>query len=174
MSTAVTLTPGPRRTDAISLLCADHARLASLFEIFETLKDNLVKKGHLVRLICTEVGLHSRVEEEVFYPAASAAIGDPTILHEDADMHSFGKQLTRELAAMPADHPQFDTRVTMLGKYLRHHCEMEQREIFSKVMKARIDLKDLGARILRRKDELIREGERDFVRLTGCTVGVEA
>ena len=174
MITAVTPTPSRRRTDAISLLCADHARLASLFETFETVKDNVLRKGHLARLICMEVGLHSSVEEKVFYPAASVAIGDPLILDEDADMHAFGKQLTRELARMPADDPHFDTRVTMLGKYLRHHGEREQREIFSKVMKAGIDLKELGARILQHKGELIRGREREVARLTGYALGLKA
>lgn len=163
MITAPLTVAGPR-TDAISLLCADHARLAGLFETFETLKGNIAKKGRLAKLICREVTLHSLVEEQVFYPAASAAIGDPSILDADADMHAFGKQLTREIEEMPADHPQFDTRVTMLGKYLRHHGDMEQREIFSKVMKAGIDLKDLGLRILRRKNELSGQDAKSLAR----------
>ena len=161
MTTALPTVPVPR-TDAISLLCADHARLAGLFESFESLQGNIAGKARLAKQICMEVTLHSLVEEQVFYPAASAAIGDPLILGEDADMHAFGNQLTRELEQMPADHPQFDTRVRMLGKYLRHHGEMEQREIFSKVMKAGIDLKGLGLRILRRKNELLgREASSD-------------
>ncbi len=174
MITPTPLTRAAPRTDAISLLCADHARLAGLFATFETLKGNLSKKGFLAKLICMEVKLHSRIEEEIFYPAASAAIGDTAILDEDADTHAFGMQLTREIDRMPADHPQFDTLVTMLGKYLRHHGDMEQREIFSKVMKAGIDLKDLGARILRRKDELIGERERLLARQIQYGLGMKA
>ena len=174
MITAVTPTSAARRTDAISLLCADHARLAGLFETFETLTGNVTKKAYLAKLICMEIKLHSQVEEEVFYPAASAAIGDPSILDEDADMHSFGKQLTRELDRMPPDDPQFDTRMRMLGKYLRHHSEIEQREIFSKVMKAGIDLKELGLRILRRKDELIGDHERALALQIQYGLGMKA
>jgi Hemerythrin HHE cation binding domain len=163
------------RMDAISLLCYDHARLAGLFETFDRMSGASKKtKSYLVKLICLEVRLHSLVEEQIFYPAAFAAIGDRLVLDEEQDVHAFAKHLTRELDNMTPDDPDFDAKVALLGKYLRHHGERERHEIFPKVMQAGVDLKALGSRIRFQSEELVGPRERDLAREIMLNLGLNA
>ncbi|MDP3384693.1 MAG: hemerythrin domain-containing protein, partial [Phenylobacterium sp.] len=55
------------RIDAIKLLKDDHREVEDLFEQFEkaTAKD---RKAKIVQKICTELTVHSLIEEEIFYP----------------------------------------------------------------------------------------------------------
>ena len=47
----------------------------------------------------------------------------------------------------------------MLGEYVKHHVKEEQSEMFKKVRATDIDLKELGARLKARKEELMAEAE---------------
>jgi len=60
-----------RNPDAIALLKADHRRVEELFEKFEKAKDGRRKRA-LAEEICTELAVHTTIEEEIFYPAARA------------------------------------------------------------------------------------------------------
>ena len=53
------------------------------------------------------------------------------------------------------DH--YDAKVTVLGEYVRHHIKEEQKQMFPKARKAKMDLKALGAQIAARKAELVGE-----------------
>ena len=54
--------------DAIALLKADHRKVEGLFEDFEKATAS-AKKAALVRQICTELTVHTKIEEDIFYPA---------------------------------------------------------------------------------------------------------
>ena len=55
-------------TDAIALLKADHRKVEELFEKFEKAKNDDQKRT-LAEQICTELKIHTLLEEEIFYPA---------------------------------------------------------------------------------------------------------
>jgi hemerythrin superfamily protein len=59
--------------DAIEMLVADHKEVQKLFKKFEKAKGDGEKK-ELVTAACTELTVHSQIEEEIFYPAAREAI----------------------------------------------------------------------------------------------------
>ena len=64
-----------QQLDAIALLKADHKKVDGLFEKFEAAK-SADKKAQLAREICTELTVHTMIEEEIFYPACRGKIGD--------------------------------------------------------------------------------------------------
>ncbi len=68
----------PDNVDAIVLLKADHRKVEELFEKFEKAKDSKVKTA-LVHEICTELSVHTMIEEEIFYPACTGKIEDDTV-----------------------------------------------------------------------------------------------
>jgi hemerythrin superfamily protein len=53
--------------DAIALLKADHRKVEDLFAKFEGAKK--AEKQRLAKRICTELTVHTTIEEQIFYPA---------------------------------------------------------------------------------------------------------
>lgn len=142
--------------DAISLLTEDHKKVKKMFKDFETLmksEDKEEEKGDLVETICKELTVHMQIEEEIFYPAARAAIDDD--LMDEADVeHAGAKDLIAQLQEMDPGDDHYDAKVTVLGENIDHHVKEEEEEMFPKAKKAKLDLADLGAQMLQRKQEL--------------------
>src|SRR6202048_1594250 len=61
--------------DAIALLKADHRKVEDLFSKFEAAGE-ADKKKCLASQICTELTVHTILEEEIFYPACKGKMED--------------------------------------------------------------------------------------------------
>jgi len=151
----------PMDTDVIDLLSEDHRKVEELFEDYESSKDEAEDdaKAELVATICLELTIHSTVEEEIFYPAARAALDD-----EDSDMldeaeveHMSVKVLIADLADMQPSDALYDAKVKVLSEYVKHHVQEEEGEIFPSVRESEMDLAALGEEVATRKQELIDE-----------------
>ncbi|MGZ5817973.1 MAG: hemerythrin domain-containing protein [Burkholderiaceae bacterium] len=145
--------------DAISVLSEDHKHVQALFKQFEKLcgqktGDNNDKKKELVQQICVELTIHAKAEEELFYPAARAAISDKEILEEAYVEHASAKELIQQLQSMHPGEDLYDAKVIVLGEYINHHIKEEEGQIFPAAKKAKMDLETLGENISQRKQEL--------------------
>ncbi|MBA3695788.1 MAG: hemerythrin domain-containing protein [Methylotenera sp.] len=142
--------------DAISLLKEDHAKVKKLFKEFEKLseKDD-DSKVEIANQICMELIVHAMVEEEIFYPAARMAIDDDDLLNEAEVEHDTAKDLIAQIQTMSPDDEMYDAKVTVLGEYIDHHVEEEEKEMFPKVRKAKVDLNELGLQLKMKKEELM-------------------
>lgn len=144
--------------DVLHLLSEDHKKVIDMFDEFEEMK----KKGDtddeakqiLVESACTELTIHAQVEEEIFYPAARDAIDDMDLLDEAEVEHASARQLMTELAAMQPDDDLYDAKFTVLGEYVKHHIQEEEKQLFPKVKKSGMDLDELAEEIRQRKMEL--------------------
>lgn len=146
--------------DAIELLTRDHDRVIQLFAAFSRMdeeEDEHVNKAALVKLTCSEIAIHSRIEEELFYPAMREWLDTQELLDEAQVEHDQAKQLIAELEVMNPDDDLYDAKFAVLGEYIRHHIEEEQSKIFPKARKATIDLENLAIEIMHRKEELQEE-----------------
>jgi hemerythrin superfamily protein len=141
-------------TDAIAILTDDHKRVKKLFKDFEKLKENgdAADKEALVEEICAELTVHAEIEEEVFYPAAREAIEDDDMMNEAEVEHASAKDLVEQLMAMDSGDEMYDAKVTVLGEYVDHHVEEEEKEMFPKVKKAKLDLEAIGEELLSLKE----------------------
>ena len=85
--------------DAITLLKEDHAKVSKMFEQYDKLGDKAqAKKLELCRKICTELKIHTQIEEEIFYPATRAALPKEDDLLDEAQVeHDGAKKLIAEL-----------------------------------------------------------------------------
>jgi hemerythrin superfamily protein len=143
--------------DAIALLRADHQLVQELFDKFEKTRAE-DRKAALAEQICQELTVHAQIEEEIFYPAAREAIRDEDLIHEATVEHQSAKDLIAQIEASDPSDELFDAKVKVLGEYVKHHVKEEQNELFPQVRKTKLDLKELGERLMARKQELMAAG----------------
>lgn len=144
--------------DAIQLLTADHKEVKKLFKAYEKLVKSEAdgsEKQALAEQICTMLTAHATIEEEIFYPAARAALEEQDLLDEAEVEHASAKELIAQIQSMSPDEDLYDAKVTVLGEYIDHHVQEEEGEMFPKVKKAKLDLDGLGDELAARKEELL-------------------
>jgi hemerythrin superfamily protein len=144
----------PEGADAIALLEADHREVEQLFERFEAAAGDADKRN-LAVAICVALKVHARLEEELFYPAAYAVVGDKTLLDEAQVEHASAKDLIAQIEAGAPGEAFYDARVKVLAEYIAHHVAEEENEIFPQCRKRKLDLAALGAVMALRKQELM-------------------
>jgi hypothetical protein len=143
--------------DAIALLKADHRKVEDLFESYEKSKSSSVK-ARLAQQICMELTIHATIEEEIFYPAVKGHVEDD-MLDEAYVEHDGAKMMIGEILAGTPDHDFYDAKVKVLSEEIKHHVkEEEQRDgIFAQAKKAGVDMTELGAQLVARKAELMKQ-----------------
>jgi hypothetical protein len=148
-------TASRKTPNAINLLMEDHANVRKMFKQFEKQHEKMedAEKAELVQKICMELTLHAQVEEEIFYPAAREAIEEQDLLDEAEVEHASAKELIAQLQSMQPGDELYDAKVTVLGEYVDHHVKEEEKEMFPKVRKARMDLEYLAEQIQERKQQ---------------------
>ena len=147
-----------RRTpDATALLRADHQAVQKLFDQFEKTRSE-ERKGAIAQQICQELTVHAQIEEEIFYPAAREALREQDLLDEATVEHASAKDLIAQIEGASPSDELFEAKVTVLGEYIKHHVKEEQNELFPKIRKTKLDLKELGERMQARKMELMEAG----------------
>ena len=144
--------------DAIAMLREDHKHVSAMFAQYQKMMDKgtAAAKQALAGKICGELKIHTTLEEEIFYPAARAALGKKgaDLLDEATVEHASAKSLIAQVeSASPADE-LFDAKMAVLGEYVKHHVKEEQEQMFPKCRKAPIDLRSLGAQMSARKKQL--------------------
>jgi len=143
-----------KQPEAIALLRADHKHVAALFAEYEA-TGSKAKKKKLVAEICTELSVHSQVEEEIFYPAVQKALKDHELVPEAIVEQSTMKDLIAQVEGKEPDGEMFDAKITVLAEYVKHHVKEEQNEMFPKAKAASLDMMALGAQMAARKAELL-------------------
>jgi len=150
--------PAPRRTDAISLLKADHDEVSEMFEQFEGTsrkQPDTRQKAALAQKICEALTIHAQIEEEIFYPACQEMVDDAEDLLAEAKVeHQSLKELIAKIENAQPGTEDFDAEVTVLGEYVKHHVKEEQTQLFPKVRKSEMDLEAVGEQLEARKQEL--------------------
>lgn len=149
--------------DAVALLKADHRKVEDLFEKFEKAREESRKLG-LVREICTELMVHSQIEEEIFYPACKGKIEDQDLLDESYVEHDGAKVLIAELQQGAPSDEFYDAKVKVLSELIKHHVKEEERRsegLFAEARQAGVDVEALGERMATRKEELLKEFQDD-------------
>jgi hemerythrin superfamily protein len=142
--------------DAIALLKADHRKVEALFAQFESAKGGQKKQG-IAKQVCSELTVHSIIEEEIFYPACKGKI-EEGLLNEGYVEHDGAKVLIAEIEAGTPGAEFYDSKVKVLSEQIEHHVHEEERRsdgIFSQARAAGIDMDALGVQMVARKQELM-------------------
>lgn len=149
-----TAMPALKTPEATALLRADHKEVDALFEQYESAR-SATKKKALVAQICTALTVHAQIEEEIFYPAVKAALKDTELVPEATVEHATLKDLIAQIEDAEPDGEIYDAKVKVLSEYVKHHVKEEQNEMFPKAKASKLDLKQLGAQMFQRKEELL-------------------
>ena len=148
------------RKDAVEILKDDHRYVKGLFDAFArqcACDASESEKSAKADAICLALSIHAQVEEEIFYPAVRAALGDSGMLDYADVEHSSAKDLISRLSAMRPSAPNYDARVAVLGQTVDHHVKGEEDVMFAAVRRSRIDLIALGDLLEARKTRLLVE-----------------
>ncbi len=147
----------PSKTqDAIALLRADHKLVSALFAEYDKTRSNSKKKT-LVSQICTELSVHTQVEEEIFYPAVKQALKDKEMIPEGLVEHATLKELISQVEGIEPNGEMFDAKIKVLSEYVKHHVKEEHNEMFPQAKATKLDMIELGGRIAARKKTLLME-----------------
>lgn len=145
--------------DAVELLTKQHREVEDLFEQFEKAGDNAKdKKKQLAEQICNALTMHTMIEEEIFYPATRAAGGEEEETEDMVDEaiveHASAKDLIAQIREMSPEDDLYDAKVKVLSEMIDHHVEEEEKEMFPKTRKLKLDMGILGQEMKARQEEI--------------------
>jgi len=154
MNKSTSVKHSPKSPEATALLRADHKLVSELFDEYEKSRSTS-KKQQLVAKICTELTVHTQIEEEIFYPAVQMAVKDKALIPEATVEHATLKNLIAQVEGVEPDGEMFDAKIKVLSEYVKHHVKEEHNEMFPKAKASNLDMAELGAKMAKRKAELL-------------------
>jgi hypothetical protein len=137
------------------MLRSDHRKVEELFSSFDK-ASSPQEKARLTEQICTELMIHTLLEEELFYPACKGHM-EERLLAEAQVEHDGAKTLIIELQSGSPDDPYYDAKVKVLSEDIKHHVAEEEKPssgIFAKAKQANVTTADLAKQVRDRKREL--------------------
>jgi len=142
--------------NAFTLLKNDHEKVAGILDKLEGTTERALKtREELFTQLKSELDLHTKIEETIFYPVLEKAEESRDITLEAFEEHRIVKQLLAELEASAKDDEVWTAKFTVLKENIEHHVEEEEGEMFKKARKVlseeEIDI--LGARMEKAKGE---------------------
>jgi hemerythrin-like domain-containing protein len=159
---------GKTQQDAIALLTSDHETVRDLLaQMDDTTSRAAKKRVELMTKIAREVRIHSRIEEEIFYPAykdAAKTQEDRKLFFEAQEEHGIVDLVLPALEEADPASDEFAAKAKVLKDLIEHHADEEEDEMFPRAKKllGKDRLTELGEELRMRKEELQTEmgGER--------------
>ena len=138
--------------DAIELLTSDHNEVRGLFDQFKQAKeaDDMDRMRQLQKEIFSELETHTRIEEDVFYPAVRELEDEDLTetVAEGIQEHHVVKVLMREIEDVSGEET-FASKMTVLIENVEHHADEEESEMFPDLREKMGEprLQELGAEL---------------------------
>jgi len=147
--------------DAVSLLEADHKKVKKLLsELAETTERATKTRRELLEEIALELKTHTRLEEQIFYPAFKEAVAkkeDQKLYFEAMEEHHVVDLVLPELQNTDVTTEEFAAKAKVLKELVEHHIEEEEGQMFPKARKAigETILAQLAEEMLQLKTEML-------------------
>jgi hemerythrin-like domain-containing protein len=139
--------------NAIELLKADHERVKSILsQLSESTERGVKKRTDLLNKLEMEITIHTKLEEEILYPAFKEAGGkEQDIMYYEAkeEHRTVDSLVLPDLKETDPSTPEFAGRVKVVKELLEHHIEEEESEMFPQANKllGKAKLEELGAQM---------------------------
>jgi len=136
--------------NAIDLLKADHQTVKTILAQLSESTDKAIKKRtDLLDKLEMEISIHTKLEEEILYPAFKAAgTKEQDVLYFEAkeEHRTVDSLVLPDLKQTDPGTPEFAGRVKVVKELLEHHIEEEETEMFPQAKKllGKSRLDDLG------------------------------
>jgi hemerythrin superfamily protein len=127
--------------DATTFLKNDHDTVRALFRELAEAGADAASRRALYKTIRQELRLHSRLEEQVFYPAVMRVRAEPAreAVREALEDHHFMDGLLAELDQLEPEDASYADKMRALQASVERHIEEEESAMFAQ---ARIHLTD--------------------------------
>jgi iron-sulfur cluster repair protein YtfE (RIC family) len=116
---------------ATDLLKKQHKSVKTLFKKVEDTEGGRQRR-QLMDQIANELKIHTKIEEEIFYPAVRE-IGTSKaeeMIDEAFEEHHVVDLVLAELPKVDPEDERFHAKMTVLSELVEHHAEEEEDELF--------------------------------------------
>lgn len=144
---------------ATTLLKKDHSEVKKLFQQFGRTTARARKtRQRLIDALATELDVHARIEEELFYPAMTQIESLRDMVEEAKEEHQQVKDLLAEIQGLEPTDEALQNRVKELRDAVLHHATEEEQRMFPDAEDSlgREELEQLGEQLAERKAELLK------------------
>jgi Hemerythrin HHE cation binding domain len=141
--------------NATALLKKQHKDVRGLFEEVLAVEDPESRR-QLCERIGQELMVHTKIEEEIFYPAVRE-LGEKgeEMVAEAFEEHHVVDLVLAELPEVDPEDERFHAKMTVLQELVDHHVKEEEKEMFKLAQKiGKTELAELGERMEARAEEL--------------------
>ena len=124
--------------DALELLTADHNRVRGLFSRFQAAEgEDDAEATRLAAKIFTELEVHTKIEEQIFYPAITELDEEiHDLVTEGLEEHHVVDSLMEEVRGLTPADEHWAAKIKVLIENVEHHADEEEEELFPLVGKA--------------------------------------
>jgi len=134
---------------ATDLLKKQHREVKAMFKKVEKTSDARGRRS-LMEQIGQALAMHTRIEEEIFYPAVRGleTTKAEEMVAEAFEEHHVVKLVLKELPQVDPGDERFEAKMTVLSELVEHHADEEEEEMFPLAEKLGADeLRALGERM---------------------------
>jgi hemerythrin superfamily protein len=147
---------------ATDLLKKQHREVKALFKKVENTEDSRGRK-QLLEQITQALEMHTRLEEEIFYPAVRGLETRKAeeMVAEAFEEHHVVKLVLKDLPSVDPQDERFEAKMTVLSELVEHHADEEEEEMFKTAQRLGDDeLKALGEQMEARMGQRPMRGRR--------------
>ena len=146
--------------NAVELIRADHERFRAWFRDYQQAVAGSDQQQQIAREVLPMLDAHSRMEEEIFYPALRGLEEADEMLAEAKEEHTVQKNLVAGLKGSKKPDVEFQARFKVLSEYTEHHIQEEESEMLPKAAElGKEKLQELGQKMEERKMALMGGGD---------------
>ena len=115
---------------ATDLLKKQHRQVEKLFKQAEKAQSR--QRRQLMDQIVEQLKLHTKIEEEIFYPAVRelGTSKAEEMIDEAFEEHHVVDLVLAELPKVDPEDDRFEAKMTVLSELVHHHVEEEEGELF--------------------------------------------
>jgi len=116
---------------ATDLLKKQHRQVEKLFKQCENAKQPRQRR-ELMEQIVQMLKMHTKIEEEIFYPAVRelGTSKAEEMIDEAFEEHHVVDLVLAELPKVDPEDERFEAKITVLSELVEHHVEEEEGEMF--------------------------------------------